>query len=121
MLSRQQALQQQIDASREQLQASQQQLQALQQQVDRLACDAAASQYQQLGVLAGLQHGATALSDRLAQQVAMLRREMRLALQAAEVSDGQVVPALAALSKCTESVAQAPFPPTRVMCSPRLA
>jgi hypothetical protein len=55
-------------------------------QVDKLSADASSVQDQQLDVLAGLQDSVSGLSDKLTQQVAVLRREFRPALQATEVS-----------------------------------
>lgn len=54
-------------------------------QVDKLSSDAVAVQDQQLGVLAGLQDSVSGLSDKLTQQVALLRREFKPALLATEV------------------------------------
>lgn len=56
-------------------------------QVDKLSSDAVAVQDQQLGALAGLQDGVSGLSEKLTQQVALLRREFKPALLATEVGD----------------------------------
>ena len=63
-------------------------------QVDKLTSDAASAQDQHLGVLAGLQDRLSGLSDTLTQQVAVLRREFKPALQAHEVSACHVLTCL---------------------------
>lgn len=56
-------------------------------QVNKLTADSASERDQQLSVLAGLQDRLSGLSDKLTQQGALLRREFKPALQAAEVMD----------------------------------
>jgi hypothetical protein len=51
-----------------------------------VSADASTTHDQQLGVLAGLQDGLSGLSECIKQQVAALRREIKPALQATEVS-----------------------------------
>jgi len=53
--------------------------------VNRLCSDVSSGHDQQLGVCAGLQDSLSGLADSLTQQVALIKREFKPALQATEV------------------------------------
>ncbi|WIA42243.1 hypothetical protein OEZ86_008260 [Tetradesmus obliquus] len=75
--SKQQELQQQIDAGKAAAVRMQQQLDDLQQQVQAMRADAASAQDSSLGMLAGLADQQQALAERLEVGLAQLRKEMK--------------------------------------------